>query len=456
MSQKALKTKVLVIASGASFMTPFMGSAIYVALPTIGKDLGADAIQLSWISLAYLLTAAMFLVPFGRISDIYGRKKIFTYGMSLFVATSLLSAIAPSIHFLIATRALGGIGAAMIFGTGVAMLSSVFIEDRGKALGINVASVYTGLTLGPFVGGIITHQLNWRVLFLSIIPFGLLVFLLSKRLKQEWAEAKGEKFDFTGTVLYCISLASIMYALSLLPSLKGYSILGLGTIGIAYFIRYEFKIKSPVLNMRLFKNKGFAFSSLSALLIYCATFAVGFLLSLYLQYIKGLSPQKAGTILVAQPIMMAIFSPLFGRLSDEIEPRILATIGLIISTFGLMLFIFLNHDTTILYSILGLVFIGFGFAVFSSPNMNAIMSSVEKKFLGVAGSTLATMRLLGQMFSIGIAMLAFALIIGRVEITPEYYPFFLKSVKVAFIIFSVLCFVGIFTSLARGEIRKKK
>jgi EmrB/QacA subfamily drug resistance transporter len=453
MPNKALKTRVLVIATCASFMTPFMGSAIYVALPTIGKDLGADAIQISWISLSYLLSAAMFLVPFGRISDIHGRKKIFTYGMFLFVVTSILSAIAPSIYFLIAVRAFEGIGGAMIFGTGVAMLSSVFIEDRGKALGINVASVYTGLTLGPFVGGIITQQFGWRVLFLTIIPLGLLVVFLATRLKQEWAEAKGENFDLIGTVFYCISLALIMYALSLLPSLKGFTILGFGTVGIVYFIRYEFKIESPVLNMRLFQNKGFAFSSLSALIIYCATFAVGFLLSLYLQYIKGLSPQKAGTILVAQPIMMATFSPLFGRLSDKVEPRILATIGLALSTCGLILFSFLNHDTTILYLILGLLFIGFGFAVFSSPNMNAIMSSVEKKFLGVAGSTLATMRLLGQMFSIGIAMLAFSIIIGRVEITPNYYPLFLRSVKVAFAIFSALCFIGIFISLSRGKMR---
>jgi EmrB/QacA subfamily drug resistance transporter len=453
MPNKALKTKVLIIATCASFMTPFMGSAVYVALPTIGKDLGADAVQISWISLAYLLAAAMFLVPFGRISDIYGRKKIFTCGMALFVVTALLSSIAPSIYFLIAVRALEGIGGAMIFGTGVAMLSSVFIEDRGKALGINVASVYTGLTLGPFVGGIITQQFGWRVLFLSIIPLGLWVVILATRLKQEWAEAEGETFDFAGSVFYCISLLLIMVALSFLPSLKGFAILGFGAIGIIYFIRYEFKIESPVLDMGLFKNKGFALSSLSALIMYCATFAVGFLLSLYLQYIKGLSPQKAGTVLIAQPIMMALFSPLFGRLSDKIEPRILATTGLILSNVGLVIFAFLNHDTTIPYLILGLLFIGFGFAVFSSPNMNAIMSSVENKYLGVAGSTLATVRLLGQMFSMGTAMLVFNLIIGRVEIIPKYYPLFLRSVKLAFIIFSILCFVGIFVSLSRGKIR---
>ncbi|MFC1811124.1 MFS transporter [Thermodesulfobacteriota bacterium] len=435
-------------------MTPFMASAIYVALPTIGKDLGADAVQISWISLAYLLAAAMFLVPFGRISDIYGRKKIFTFGMSLFLVTAFLSSIAPSIYFLITVRALEGIGGAMIFGTGVAMLSSVFIEDRGKALGINVASVYTGLTLGPFVGGIITQQFGWRVLFLSIIPLGLWVVILSTRLKQEWADAEGETFDFAGSVFYCISLLLIMVALSLLPSLKGFAILGFGTTGIIHFVRYEFKIENPVLDMGLFKNKGFALSSLSALIIYCATFAVGFLLSLYLQYIKGLSPQKAGTVLIAQPIMMASFSPLFGRLSDKIEPRILATAGLILSNVGLILFIFLDHDTTLLYLISGLLFIGFGFAVFSSPNMNAIMSSVENKFLGVAGSTLATVRLLGQMLSMGTAMLVFTLIIGRVEIIPQYYPFFLRSVRLAFIIFSILCFSGIFVSISRGKIRK--
>lgn len=242
----------------------------------------------------------------------------------------------------------------------------------------------------------------------------------------------------------------------MLPDILGYWLILLGIIGIAIFINWELKVKAPVLDMNLFRgNNVFTFSVLAALINYSATFAVTFLLSLYLQYIKAITPQDAGLILVAQPIVMVVFSPLAGRLSDKIELRIVASIGMAFTTIGLFLFSFLNERTTLEFIVASLIIIGFGFALFSSPNTNAVMSSVEKKFYGVASATLGTMRLTGQMLSMGIAMLIFAVFIGRVEITPEYYQPFLKSVSIAFIIFSALCFAGIFASLARGKVRSR-
>ncbi len=176
-------------------------------------------------------------------------------------------------------------------------------------------------------------------------------------------------------------------------------------------------------------------------------------MSLYLQYIKGLNSEQAGLILVAQPVVMAVFSPFAGKLSDKIEPRVVASIGMAFTTVGLLFLSFLNENTAIEYIVGSLIMLGFGFALFSSPNTNAVMSSVEKKFYGVASATLGTMRLTGQMLSMGIATLIFAVFIGRVEIAPEYYLPFLKSVNIAFIIFSALCFAGIFASLARGKVR---
>ncbi|GAH61757.1 unnamed protein product, partial [marine sediment metagenome] len=225
-------------------------------------------------------------------------------------------------------------------------------------------------------------------------------------------------------------------------------------LGILIFIRWEMKVKSPVLNIELFKNNPvFTFSNLAALISYSATFAVAFLLSLYLQYTKGLNPQNAGLILLSMPAMQAIFSPLAGRLSDRIEPRIIASVGMGLTTIGLVLLIFLDQNTAIEFILVSLIILGFGFALFSSPNTNAVMSSVDKRFYGVASATLATMRQIGMMLSMGIAMLLFALFIGRVEITPEYYPAFVSSLKIAFVIFAILCFGGIFASLARGKIR---
>jgi len=452
----ANKKAALIVATLGAFFAPFMGSSVNIALPSIGSEFAMDAISLGWVATAYLLAAAIFVVPFGRVADIYGRKRIFMCGVLIFAVSSLLLAISASATMLISFRILQGIGGAMILGTGVAIITSVFpAEERGKALGINVAAVYLGLSLGPFLGGFLTQHFGWRSIFLVNVPLGLIILaFIFWRLKGEWAEAKGEKFDITGSIIYTLMLTAIMYGLSLLPEMSGVWLILAGALGFVAFVKWEMKVESPVLNMNLFRNNTvFALSNLAALINYSATFAVGFLLSLYLQYIKGLSPQSAGVILVSAPVMQAIFSPLAGRLSDKIEPRIVASTGMGLTVVGLVFFTFLSEETSLGFIVAGLIILGFGFALFSSPNTNAVMSSVEKRVYGVASATLATMRQIGMMFSMGIAMLLFAIDIGRVQIIPEYYPLFLKSVNSAFIIFVALCFGGIFASLARGKIR---
>lgn len=449
------RSALLVVALG-SFLTSFMSSSVNIALPSIGREFAMDAVLLSWVATSYLLAAAMFLVPFGRIADIHGRKRVFTYGILIYTVSSLLSAISTSAVILICFRILQGIGGAMIFGTAVAVITSVFpAGERGKALGINVATVYSGLSLGPFLGGFLTQHLGWRNIFLVNVPLGgLIMAFIFWKLKGEWVGAKGEKFDFTGSIIYSLTLIAIMYGFSLLPAMSGAWLILMGVLGILAFIRWETKVESPVLDMNLFRNNTvFAFSNLAVLISYSATFAVSFLLSLYLQYTKGLSPQNAGLILVSQPLVQAIFSPFAGRLSDRIEPRVVASMGMILTAVGLSLFTFLNEKTTLEFIVGSLILIGFGFALFSSPNTNAVMSSVKKRFYGVASGTRGTMRLTGQMLSMGIAMLIFAIYIGRVQITPEHYTLFLRSAKAAFIIFASLCFGGIFASLARGKVR---
>ena len=218
------------------------------------------------------------------------------------------------------------------------------------------------------------------------------------------------------------------------------------------FVRWESRTRQPLLNMDLFRhNRVFALSNLAALINYSATAAVGFLLSLYLQYIKALSPQQAGLVLIAQPIVQAAFSPLAGRLSDRMESRVVSSAGMGLTTVGLALLIFLTADTPFWYILMSLILLGFGFALFSSPNTNAVMGAVDRKLLGVASATVGTMRTIGMMLSLGVASLIFALVIGRVQITPEYYAAFLVSVKLAFTIFTAACFGGIFASLARGR-----
>lgn len=444
------KTPALIIAIISSFLTPFMSSAINIALPSIGNEFIADAIILSWIPTSFLLASAIFAVPFGRIADIYGMKKIFTYGMIIFTIASFLSAIAFSATSLIAFRVIQGIGSAMIFVTGLAIITSVYPpHERGKAIGLTIGAVYVGLSLGPALGGILTQYLGWRSLFYLIVPPGIMVISLTLlKLKGEWAACKGEKFDFPGTILYSLALLTFMLGFSELPGITGIIMIIIGTIGLAAFVLLELKVKVPVFNMKLFKNRTFGFSSLAALINYMATFAVVFLLSLYLQYIKGFDPQSAGFILIAQPAVMAVLAPAAGKISDRFDPGIIATIGMTLTTTGLFLFSFLNNNTDIMFITMGLVVLGAGFGLFSSPNTNAIMGSVERRSTGIASATVSTMRLIGQTLSMGLAILIFSLFIGKVVISPENYPVLVLSIQVAFGIFTVLCFAGIFVSIA--------
>jgi EmrB/QacA subfamily drug resistance transporter len=456
-NDSASKRATLLAATLASFLTPFMGSSTNVALPSIGREFSMDAVLLSWVPTSYLLAAAMFLVPFGRIADIHGRKKVFLYGTTLFTVASVLTAVSVSAPMLIFARVLQGIGSSMIFGTGVAILTSVFPPgERGRVLGINVAAVYTGLSVGPFLGGVLTQNLGWRSIFWATVPLGLVVIaFVLWRLKGEWAEARGEAFDLPGSVIYALALLVLMYGFSLLPDVAGAGLILLGVVGLAAFGLWEMRSRHPVLNLSLFvRNRPFAFSNLAALLNYSANSAVAFLLSLYLQYVKALSPQQAGLVLIAQPIVQAVFSPVAGWLSDRIEPRIVASSGMALTAIGLGLLVPVSSTSPLWSIVARLLLLGLGFALFSSPNMNAIMGSVERKFYGIASGMLGTMRLVGQMLSMGIATLLFALYIGRVEITPDLYPLFLTSAKTAFAVFAVLCVGGIFASLARGRIRQ--
>lgn len=453
---KTSRQAALFVATLASFLTPFMGSSVNIALPVIGKHFNMGAVMLSWVATSYLLAAAMFLVPFGKVADIYGRKKVFTLGITIYTFASLLCGIAQSATSLIIVRVVQGLGGAMIFGTGVAILTSVFPpQERGRVLGINVAAVYSGLSFGPFCGGFLTDNFGWRSVFFVNVPLGLIIIAsIWWKLKGEWAEARGERLDLGGSFLYGISLISLTYWFSRLPSLLGGVLIGSGVLGLVIFIMYELKVKNPVVQMGLFrKNTVFAFSNLAALINYSATFALSFLLSLYLQYIRGLSAQTAGLILVAQPIIMAIFSPFAGRISDRIEPRIVATTGMSVTVIGLIFFTQLTTDTPYYIILSGLVILGFGFALFSSPNTSAIMGSVQRKYYGVASAMVGTMRLVGQVFSMGIAMLTFSLLMGAVEIKSASAHILLNSINISFSIFSVLCFLGIFASIARGKLR---
>ena len=391
MTTKQNKKSALIIATLSAFLGPYMGSSINIALPDIGETFSMNAISLGWVATSYILTAAVFLIPFGRLADIYGRKKNYIIGISIFTLSSLLCAVAHSQASIIVYRVIQGIGSAFIFSTGTAILVSVYPpNERGRVLGINAAAVYIGLSIGPFLGGILTQAFGWRSVFWVNVPVGILLVLLSAiLLKGEWAEAKGEKFDLVGSIILIASLTALILGMGNLPHTNGVIMVIVGILGVILFVVQQMRVKYPLVKISLFtKNRVFAFSNLAAFINYSATFAITFLLSLYLQYVKGFDAHYAGTILVAQPIIMALFSPIAGKLSDKTEPRFVASVGMALVAIGLFLLIFVNSETTTLTLVLYLMLLGLGFALFSSPNTNAVMTSVDRKTYGIASSIL--------------------------------------------------------------------
>jgi MFS family permease len=439
----------------AHFLMPFMMSAVGVALPDMGREFSASALQLGLVEMTYVLSAAIFLLAMGRFGDIHGRRKIFQLGILVFTAVGGLISQAWTIEAVIALRFLQGLGGAMVMATTFAIVVSAFpVNERGKALGIAVASVYAGISCGPFFGGLLVAAFGWRAIFYLIIPLGLFTYLVTKlKMNEEWAEATGEPFDWRGLLVYAPAILLLMLGASNLS--KGWWAWGLllaSNCGLALFVWLEARTEYPLLNVQLLRNnRVFALSNLAALFNYAATFGVTFFLSLYLQYVKGMGPHQAGTLLIVQPLVQASFSPFCGRLSDRVSPSLIATSGMALCAVGLAVAATLTAESSLLTVALLLVLLGAGFALFSSPNVNIIMSSVEPRYLGIASGLNSSVRTLGMMSSMIIITLIFSYLMQGQPVTVATQPAFLASMRLALLIFCGLCVVGIGCSFGRVQ-----
>ena len=445
---------VLFVTTVSAFCTSFAASSVNVALPLIGTEFHLGGVALNWVVTAFVLVSAVLVMPLGRLGDLHGRQLIFAWGMVVYTVGSVLGALALGPAWLIGSRALTGVGAAMAFGTVTAVLVAAYPpEQRGRILGINVAMVYFGLSAGPVFGGLITQALGWRSLFWVHALLALVVVVLVFwKLRGNDRQHHHGGFDFAGSLLYAAGLALLLTGFSDLPQVLGVVLTVAGLAVLAGFWIYEGRAASPILPVTLFtQNRTFAFSNLAAMISYSATFAVAFFLSLYLEVVRGLSPGQAGLLLIAQPLVQAVFSPLTGRLSDKISPRLLASLGMALCAAGLAFLALLDASTPLGFVLGALVLLGLGFALFSSPNTNSIMGSVEKKDLGLASATLATMRVVGQMLSMGLALVLLSLILGKASVEPATAQLFLAAQRGGFGISAALCALGILASLARGK-----
>ena len=443
-----------------NLIVSFLGSVMNLSTPDISSEFSVGAGTVSWFVTSYILASAVFSVPFGKYADLHGRKKILMLGLGLLSVTSGLIILPKSFGLLLVLRFIQGIGAAMIFATNVAIVSCAYpAGGRGKALGITISAAYIGQSAGPVLGGFLNHQMGWRSIQLFILAISLAA-LLSVLRKLPWDKRREDAgpMDFAGSILLVSSLVLLMYGFSSLGSGgAGKICLAAGALLLVMFIRYEFAISNPVINVRLFaENKGYMLSNFAAMLNYGATYMIAFVLPIYLQTVKGFDSQSAGFIMAAQPVVIALLAARIGRLSDRRCPFRLASLGMLLSAAGLLCFSFLRLDTSVAQIVFSLVLVGLGFSFFSSPNTNAIMSFVGEDQYGMASSVMAAMRAVGNTASMAGITLLLSLRLGNIQLAQAPPAEVVSAIGPAFLVFAAVCGVGVYLSASRRSVSHKE
>jgi EmrB/QacA subfamily drug resistance transporter len=474
-SEVSYRRWVLLITCIGSMMAPLDSTIVSVSLPEIAQDLGMDYAEIIWVPTAYLVTLAVMILVMGRVSDLYGRKPIFIAGFGIFTLGSLLCSVATTGNELILFRILQGFGAACFGATSTAIVTETYpSNERGKALGINAMAVYVGLSLGPPLGGVLTHALGWRSIFWATVPIGILVMTLAfYKLRAVRPEVKKVRFDVPGLLLFSMTLVSLLVALTLGEQLGwgSFEILALFAASIMGFVLFVYvelgKGESALLDPRLFtKNRLFAAANISAFLNYTSFFGVTFMISFYLQRVLGMSVLDAGAILLIMPVTMAVISPISGRLSDRVGSRALASTGMFIVALALAWMATLEVYSPLWRVETGLLLIGIGVGIFASPNTSAVMGSVDKRKLGIASGTLSTMRCSGQATSLAVMGAIVATVAGAGSISGLFSgdpssamvgaEDFVKGMDLAFLVCAFIAVAGGITSLARGKAVTKR
>lgn len=436
----------------AVFLVPFMGSSLNLAMPLVAADFKMSAFSLTFLVSSYLATAAMLQMPAARLADLVGRRRVFLLGLAVFAVFSLLSGLAWSGASLIAFRFAAGAGSAMVFATNMAILTAVYPpEMRGKVLGVNTAVVYAAVAAGPLVGGVIAQHTGWRSIFFASVALALAAIYASvKGIRDEWIESKGEPYDYPGSAVFALSVAGFIFGASFLPGTAGWIMLGAGAAAALLFVRLAKRAAYPVVKLDLFfDNRHFRLATLSAMINYAASFAIGFVMSLYLQYVHGLLPDMAGLAMMAQPVAQTLLSPLFGKISDRVNPSLLTTGGMLLITAGLAALTQLGTGTPIWFVVAILTLVGVGFAMFSSPNVNIIMGSVSRRDSGLASAATGTARQVGQSMSIAIASLVIHAYMADAPLTMDNTHAFLPALRTAFWIFAAICLAGAYASASK-------
>lgn len=405
---------ILATVSVGTFMATLDSSIVNVALPTISSKLQADLSTLQWIVTAYLLTISSLLPIFGRIADLFGRRRVFSLGFIVFTFGSILCGLATSIWFLIAMRILQAIGASMLMANSAAIIIANFPpKERGRALGLTGTVVALGSLTGPALGGVIVGLFNWRSIFYINLPIGILGYLAARIiLPHDQPQENKESFDFAGALFFTFGMISLLFAISNGQSWgwRSYPILGglfLGTLSLAFFFRTEVRAPNPMIDLSLFRIRPFFIGNITGFLSFVAMFANVMLMPFYLQHVLDYSPTQVGLVMTAFPLTMMIIAPISGHASDRIGPIALTTSGLFVSAIGFLYLSTLTISSLFWQIVPGLLLMGLGAGLFQSPNNSSVMSSVPPNKLGVSGGISALVRNVGMVIGIAFSVSLF-------------------------------------------------
>ncbi len=445
---------VLLACCFAGFITPLLSTMMNLSLVNIGQEFGAGSHQLAYVNTAFLLSSVVFMVPMAKVGDIVGKKRIFMTGVAVIAVTCLVAPFSPDFWFLIACRAVMGLGSACIVTTSVSMITDVFPhENRGGAIGLQTMCVYIGLAAGPVVGGLLNDAFGWHSLFYIIVPIAVVAVVCMMAFRSEIRPDEGGRFDSKGSVLYGIAIVLSMGGMINLPETWAYVMLVVGVLFLAVFVWSQLRTPHHLLNVRLFKGRVFSGSCLATFMNYASSYSISYFLALYLQSIGNLTATEAGMLMLVQPAIQAVLTPYFGRLSDRLaDKRVLPTVGLIISAFGIATILTYGVGTPLSTVVVTQIIIGIGFSMFSAPNTSIIMGSVDPRETGEASAMVAVMRQTGMMVSMGIAMLFISVIMGSADnLSPETYDSFITVMRCSFGVCVAMCMVGAVVSLFRGK-----
>ncbi len=405
---------VLATVAVGTFMSTLDSSIVNVALPTISREFQSDLSTIQWVVSAYLLTITSLLPVFGRIADMFGRKKVFALGFIIFTLGSVLCGFAQNIWFLVGTRVLQAVGASMLMSNSAAIITAIFPpKERGRALGLTGTVVALGSLTGPALGGIIIGISSWRSIFFINIPIGIIGYIaVLLILPKDVPNEHKESFDVTGAFTFTFGMIGVLLGItngeawgwSSPPVLLS---LVLGITSLVWFIITERRVQHPMIDLSLFRNRPFFIGNLAGGLSFVAMFSNVILLPFYLQGILHYEPSQVGLILMVFPLVMAFVAPLSGHASDKFGPMILTTSGLVITALGLFYFTTLTTTSSFIQILPGPILSGLGAGMFQSPNNSSVMSSVSPQKLSIAGGINSLVRNLGMVTGIALAVSLF-------------------------------------------------